>query len=143
MSTGQIINLPELSEDTFEFEHFPTKMQAFIFKNWDIVPAQRIAICLKTNLENVKKQYGAYPDLLISGKETRRINWFDGVGDADISELYIPKTIHISASQMRSFFIQGDRESWQRHTNPILWSQYDTLRGLVLQSRDHDETASM
>lgn len=56
MSTGQIINLPELSEDTFEFEHFPTKMQAFIFKNWDIVPAQRIAICLKTNLENVKKQ---------------------------------------------------------------------------------------
>lgn len=94
-------------------------------------------------LENVKKQYGAYPDLLISGKETRRINWFDGVGDVDISELYIPKTIHISASQMRSFFIQGDRESWQRYTNPILWSQYDTLRGLVLRSRDHDETASM
>ena len=94
-------------------------------------------------LENVKARFGRLPDLLVSGKEARRLDWFDSVEGVRIAELYIPKTIHISASQMRSFFIQGDRESWQRYTNPILWSQYDTLRGLVLQSRDHDETASM
>lgn len=94
-------------------------------------------------LENVRRQYGHYPDLLISGKEERRINWFDGVGDADISELYIPKAIDISASRMRSFFLEGNRESWQQYTNPILWSQYDTLRCLVLESRDHSETASL
>lgn len=94
-------------------------------------------------LEHVRAQYGRYPDLLISGKEERRINWFDGVGEVDISELYIPKTIHISASQMRAFFLDGDRESWQRYTNPILWGQYDTLRRLVLESKDHGETASL
>lgn len=94
-------------------------------------------------LQNVRKNYGFFPDLLISGKEARRINWFDGVEDIHISELYIPKTIHISASQMRSFFLRDDRESWQKYTSPVLWDQYDNLRDWVLKSKDFSETASI
>lgn len=94
-------------------------------------------------LENVTRRYGRRPDLLVSGKEARRVSWFDGIGGVRISELYIPKTIDISASRMRSFFLADDRESWQRYTNPTLWGEYDALRRLVLLSKDHEETASL
>lgn len=94
-------------------------------------------------LENVTQRYGRGPDLLVSGKEARRVSWFDGIGGVRISELYIPKTIHISASQMRSFFLADDRESWQRYTNPSLWGEYDALRQQVLLSKDNEETASL
>lgn len=94
-------------------------------------------------LENVDARYHRSPDLLISGKEIRRVCWFDGVGGVRISELYIPKAIDVSASQMRSFLLENDRKSWQRYTNPILWGQYDSLRQLVLESKDNDQTVSM
>lgn len=93
-------------------------------------------------LENVNARFERNPDLLISGKELRRVSWFDGL-DVNISELYIPKTIEISASQMRQFFIDDDKESWKRYTNPALWDQYDRLRAFVLASKDNLETQSI
>lgn len=94
-------------------------------------------------LKNVDDRYHRAPDLLISGKEARRVSWFDGIGQVRISELYIPKIIEISASQMRSFFLEDDRQSWQRYTNPALWGQYEALRHQVLASRDNEKTASI
>ncbi|MGM9604078.1 MAG: adenylyltransferase/cytidyltransferase family protein [Faecousia sp.] len=94
-------------------------------------------------LRNVAARYRRVPDLLVSGKEARRVSWFDGMEDVRISELYIPKAIDISASQMRSFLLEDDRESWQRYTNPVLWERYDHLRRLVLESKDNEETASL
>lgn len=94
-------------------------------------------------LHNVETVCGRMPDLLVSGKETRRVSWFDGITDVNISELYIPKTIDISASQMRGFFIEDDRESWQRYTNRALWGQYDSLRQQVLDAKDNLATASL
>ncbi len=94
-------------------------------------------------LKNVADRYQCAPDLLISGKELRRVSWFDGIEQVRISELYIPKTIEISASQMRSFFLEDDRQSWQRYTNPVLWGQYDALRRQVLSSKDREDTASI
>ncbi len=94
-------------------------------------------------LQNVKARFGCLPDLLISGKEERRLSWFDGIQDVNIAELYLPKTITISASQMRAFFLENDRRSWQRHTNPALWNQYEHLCALVLASQDCQDTASL
>lgn len=94
-------------------------------------------------LQNVASHFGRSPDLLISGKEVRRVSWFDGIAGVRISELYIPKAIDISASQMRAFLLEEDRESWQKYTNPALWGQYDALRRLVLESRDNAYTASI
>lgn len=94
-------------------------------------------------LRNVEERVGMLPDLLISGKESRRIDWFDGVADLIIAELYIPKSIEISASQMREFFCGNDFESWKKYTNPKLWDLYDTLREIVLASRDNHITESI
>lgn len=93
-------------------------------------------------LQNVNARLGRNPDLLISGKEIRRVGWFDGL-DVQISELYIPKTIDISASEMRTFFLKNDEESWKRYTNPKLWGQYARLREQVLACRDVTQTQSM
>ena len=94
-------------------------------------------------LKNVVDRFGEMPELLISGKEARRVSWFDSVEGASIAELYIPKTIDISASQMREHFIDNDVESWKKYTNPKLWNMYEKLRQEVLGSKDNNETRSM
>ena len=40
-------------------------------------------------------------------------------------------------------FLEDDRESWQRYTNPVLWAEYEHLRQFVLDSQDNGETASL
>ena len=54
---------------------------------------------------NVEERFGELPDLLVSGKEERRIDWFDSIKALTIAELYVPKIIDISATQMREFFL--------------------------------------
>ena len=94
-------------------------------------------------LRNVLERFGSMPDLLVSGKESRRLDWFDGVAGLAISELYIPKSIDISATEMRQFFLADDFESWKKHTNPRLWSKYPELRQIVLASQARQETDSI
>jgi len=94
-------------------------------------------------LNNVKDKCGTYPDLLITGKEERRTDWFAGVNGASVCELLVPKSIEISASQLRSYLINAEETSWREYTNPRLWEKYDTLRQQVLASKDNLETRSL
>ena len=94
-------------------------------------------------IENVEKYFGEDPDLLISGKEERRINWFDSVKGLTISELYVPKTIEISASQMREFMVRDEFEKWKRYTDPRLWDRFEELRQAVLSSHVNQFTSSI
>ena len=94
-------------------------------------------------LQNVEARFSCLPDLLVSGKESRRLDWFDSVAGLAISELYIPKSIDISATEMRQFFLADDFESWKKHTNPRLWSKYPELRQIVLASQSRRETDSI
>ncbi len=48
--------LPPVYEKTLKLKHFPTKMQAVIFRNWDSVPKERIANCLGCDVKSVEKQ---------------------------------------------------------------------------------------
>ena len=94
-------------------------------------------------LENVRMRFFRLPDLLISGKEARRLDWFDSVAGVRIAELYIPKTIEISASQMRQFILRDDRAAWEYYVNPKIHSLYPELRALVLASQENENTASI
>ena len=94
-------------------------------------------------LKNVSEQFGTLPDLLVSGKESRRVDWFDSIDGRSISELYIPKSIDISASDMREWFVNDDFLQWKAYTNPVLWDMYDQLRKTVLLSKDNPNTDSM
>ena len=94
-------------------------------------------------LDNVTERFGELPDLLVSGKELRRIDWFDSVKSLTIAELYVPKIIDISATQMRDYFLTGNVEAWKQFSDPALWDEFDTLRAVVEAAQEHQETASI
>ena len=94
-------------------------------------------------LQNVTERFGKAPDILISGKEARRIDWFDSVEGLSIAELYIPKTIDISATQMREFFVTGDFDSFKKFSPKSLWGEFENMRKTVSASQDNKETASI
>ena len=94
-------------------------------------------------LQNVRTRFGCLPDLLVSGKESRRLDWFDSVQGVRIAELYIPKTIAISASQMRIFLIEDDRARWEHYVSPENHAMYPILREMALASQAHSETESI
>ncbi len=94
-------------------------------------------------LQNVEARFGRAPDLLVSGKETRRLDWFDSVHGLAVAELYVPKTVNISAGEMRALFISGDFETWKKYADPRLWDEFEPLRKTVLASRGNDGTASI
>ena len=94
-------------------------------------------------LDNVIEKFGEAPDLLISGKEERRIDWFDSVKGLSIAELYIPKTIDISASKMRELFIRNEFDTWKEFCDERLWGSFSVMRKIVLESYENTETSSL
>jgi nicotinamide-nucleotide adenylyltransferase len=94
-------------------------------------------------LKTVKEHFNRFPDLLVSGKEERRISWFDGLDSAQISELYVPKILDVSATKMREYFIDDNRGKWESLTNEKLWDEYESLRREVLDSKDNTFTSSI
>jgi len=90
-----------------------------------------------------KECFGRLPDVAVSGKEERRASWLEGPSGASIAELYIPKTVEMSATRMREFFFEDDVESWKKFTNPALWDMYEELRDAVVKSAGVTETDSI
>lgn len=91
-------------------------------------------------LEQARAYTGEQPELAVSSRETRRASWYE---DAAMTELIVPRDIDISATDMRDFFLQDDRESWQRYTSPVLWPMYDELRQAVLEAQSNTDTMSI
>ncbi len=94
-------------------------------------------------LECVFERFGEYPDLLISGKEERRASWFDGAKGASAAELYIPKTVDISASRIRELFLNGEYESWKKYSDERIWELFPEMRKAVLKSYGNTGSASL
>ena len=94
-------------------------------------------------IENVIKCFGEKPDLLISGKEERRIDWFDSVNGITIAELYIPKTIDISASRMREMLIYNQFDDWKEYCDENLWDRFSEMRKIVLAAYENTKTSSL
>ncbi|MBR2715080.1 MAG: adenylyltransferase/cytidyltransferase family protein [Ruminococcus sp.] len=94
-------------------------------------------------LENVVERFSKTPDLLVSGKEQRRIDWFDSVSSLVVAELYIPKTIDISATKMREHLVCDDFCEWKKYTNEKLWGEYETFKSTILSCKDNLETDSI
>ncbi|MGX8699678.1 MAG: hypothetical protein ACSW8F_07070, partial [bacterium] len=76
----------------------------------------------------------------VSGQEARRLSWYDGL---PIAELTIPKTISISATEMRRWLEEDARERWQRYAPAPLWQNYDLLRRAVLSAKGRGSTQSI
>ena len=94
-------------------------------------------------LNRVRELFLRIPDLFISGKEERRAGWFSGEAGQGLSELYVPKTVDVTASRMRDFLRDNDVCAFQRYTVPALWPMFSELRSLVLAAEGKKETRSL
>jgi bifunctional NMN adenylyltransferase/nudix hydrolase len=92
-------------------------------------------------LKNVIEKCGEYPDLFVSGKESRRTSWIDD--DWNIAELYVPKSIDISATKMIQFVIEDNKEEFERYIEPSIKARYDDIRKAVIASQDKLDTQSI
>lgn len=94
-------------------------------------------------LQNVYDRFGEYPDLFVSGRESRRVDWFDSELGLNVAELCIPKTVDISAHEMRDFLVDGRYDEWKKYTSPLLWDRYEELRSVVLAVKDNHESRNV
>lgn len=94
-------------------------------------------------LKNVRERFGKAPDLLVSGKEERRVSWFDSVEGVSVAELYVSKIIDMSASRMREFFIEDRLDEWKKYTPEPLWDDYEEMKAAVLAAKDNLFTDSI
>ena len=136
------------SKNPFSYEIREEMLRAVFGEDIRVFPLPDIGVGNNSRwgeyvLRNVFERFGVMPDLLVSGKESRRLDWFEGPGAPAISELYIPKTIDISASRMRGFLIEDDRAQWERYVSPENHAMYPILREMALASRDHSQTESI
>lgn len=94
-------------------------------------------------LEQVLMHEGCLPELLISGKEERRVSWFDWINGCRIAELYVPKTVAVSASDLRRALAADDRAAWESFVSPKLHPLYEELRGQYLAAMNNTFTRSI
>lgn len=92
-------------------------------------------------LDKVTAACGRKPDLFITGREERRVSWFDD--KEGISELVVPKVIEASATQMREYLITGEEDAWKALTPETLHPMFGELREKVLLSAGKSETQSI
>lgn len=94
-------------------------------------------------LNSAAEKFGMTPDLLVTGREERRAGWLDCEAGAGTAQLFIPKTVDITASRMRGYLANGDRESWKKFTDKRLWDEFEDLRRAVLSSQGNTKTDSV
>ena len=92
---------------------------------------------------NVLDRCGRLPDIMISGKEGRRSGWLSGKPGEKIAELYVPKTVVVSATEMRDSLIAGDFGAWKKNVPSELWDDFDELRELTLAAQGNEESSSI
>ncbi len=94
-------------------------------------------------LDTAYAGFGMYPDLFVSGVEPRRSEWFAGKHGINVAELYIPKTINISAASMREYLVNDSFDEWKKYTPSLLWNGYSEMRKAVLASKDNLESRNI
>ncbi len=94
-------------------------------------------------IERVKECCKKTPDLFISGREARRVDWFDGIEELVLSELYVPKSIEISASEMRKLMLENNYKEWKKYAPKALWGDFEEMRRTVERSYGNKQTKSI
>lgn len=85
-------------------------------------------------LDKTKQYIYKYPELMIYGNEECRSKWFDGEDIKDITEIIVSRSkLKISATDMRRFMVEDNKEEWFKYHNSKLHKFYDELRGQLLQ----------
>ena len=89
----------------------------------------------------VEEYLGRKPDVFYSGEEDRRKSWLDpGLG---IKEVFVPKGINISSTQMKAFLEAGDEESWNKFSALPTGANFAEIRAIIAQTSKNTNTQSI
>lgn len=79
-------------------------------------------------LDHAEKDLGLKIDYMVSGDDESRELWFS---PEDMATIFIDKVerqeASISATELRGYITNRDRENWQKHVNPILYPLFDAI----------------
>lgn len=136
------------SKNPFSYEFRKEMLQRVFGDRIEVMPLKDIGVGNNSTwgdyvLDSSVEAFGKIPDLMVSGKEGRRVEWLSSERGLAIAELIVPKTIDVSASMMREFLIQDDQTSWQQYAPKAIWDLYQVSREQVLESLEHTETMSL
>lgn len=92
-------------------------------------------------LDNCRKHMDDIPDIMVSGKEDRRTSWFKE--SLNIDEMYVSKSIDISASTLREYIILNDFDNWKRFVNPKLYDSFEMMKKTIIDSKDNNYSESI
>lgn len=91
-------------------------------------------------LENVKKMYGAVPDLMVYGKDESRKGWFSEEDSQKFSEVIVARNkIEISATTLREYLVQDQKKKWKEYVPSEIWDMYEELREELLKLEEHQK----
>ena len=91
-------------------------------------------------LENVAQKYGQKPDLMVYGRDEARKGWFSEEDNRYFSELIVAREkIQISATQLRNYLVQEEKEKWQQYVPEEIWDMYEELRSELLKIKAYQK----
>ena len=88
-------------------------------------------------IEEAKKELGQNVNCIIYGKDKNIFKCFPKDIVEDLTEIYVDRnTLNISATKIREFLINDDKENWKKYVNEILYDEYDVLRNKLLNIKE-------
>lgn len=91
-------------------------------------------------LDNADRYIYKVPELMISGNDKERLDWFAPEDILDMSQLIVNRgRIPISATQIREYMVKNERKEWMKWVNPKLHKMYDEIRNELMTVKYYKE----
>lgn len=85
-------------------------------------------------LNESKKHLDTFPELIIYGKDKDIFKCFDKEVVKNITEILVDRNVlNISATQIREYILNDNKEEWKKSVNEKLHSEYENLRKILMQ----------
>lgn len=84
-------------------------------------------------IDNARRYIYKNPEIMIYGNDESRSNWFNKEDLKNTAELIINRTeLPISATMLRNYMVNDEREKWMEYVNPRLHKMYEEIRAELM-----------
>lgn len=80
-------------------------------------------------LNSAKDILGGYPNCIIYGKDKNIFKCFSKESVKNLTEVYVDRqSLMISATKMRDFLLNDEKEEWKKYADEKIYNKYDELK---------------
>ncbi len=85
-------------------------------------------------LNEAKKNLNDFPELIIYGKDKDIFKCFDKETVKNITEILVDRNVlNISATQIREYILNDNKEEWKKFVNKNIYDEYENLRKILMK----------